>query len=203
VPWIIRNFVSNYSDAILPARILLFAVFFIPPSHILINVFNLKKQFGLIMIFNALALFLTVCGIAFFNIKGPGLWSIAAGTVTGYMVFFIFIFLFSTRGILNGRERGKILIFQFIAVLFTGMVFIGLEKFFPASTSRLRDTSLTALKIGISFVICIPLAVYGFKVSNAWERVKTDTLSALTSARLKIRSFIPDNISPDDQERSL
>lgn len=192
LPWMIRTFINNYSPAIYPARILLFAIFFIPQVGILLNIFVLKKQMGKLIVFHGLALVVTLSSICLFNYLNHSLIYVAYATVLGYAIFFISVLLFS-KDVLTLYEKNKILGLQFLSITGTIIVFIVLEHIFPQQTSKLIDTLYTLIKILISFVICLPIAIWGLKISNAWEKVKEEMNNTFSNIKIKIKSFIPDS----------
>jgi O-antigen/teichoic acid export membrane protein len=198
--WLVRTLIHNYSPAIEPARILLFSLFYVPQMHLLFGLFNLKKHLKRLIFFNALALGLTAVSIIVLNLHYPQLWSIALGTVIGYALAFIITFIVATRDVLSNWEKGKILALQMATVVYTAVVMAGLEYIFPPDQlSKWGDFLHTGIKISLSLALCLPLILFGLKISGAWDKVKEEIASSWHGIRFWIKSFIPETIKIDDE----
>lgn len=179
-PFLIRTFINDYSPAIIPLQILLLTIFTMPQLHILFNIFSIKKQMLNLILFNGAALVITALSVYLFYTVNGTLWSVAAGVAVGYFIFFLFLFFVSTQNILHNYERIKILISLIGTICFSSIVFLLLEYSLPISeTSLLRDALFTLFKIVVSFLLCLPLAIYGLKSIDVWEKVKADIFSML------------------------
>jgi len=202
LPWMIRTMIRNYSDAITPTVILIFTIFFVPQMHILLGLFNLKKQLNRLIVFNGAILLITFGSILLFNLKSQSLFSIAMGTLTGYFLSFILLFLFSTNDVLDFGGKVKILSLQMVAFILTIASYLTLEWIFPyCAASWQLDLAYTLIKITISFILCLPLALYGLMLSGAWDKVKEEICKTWAGLQVTVRAFIPESRDLEEEAK--
>ena len=185
LPFLIRSFINNYSPAIPSIIILLFGMFFAPQADILMNLLTLKKSFKMLIFVSVLALGINVVSICLFNAWEPGITNVALGVLVGNAAFFVILLLIATPGVLSGVEKIRVILYQYLAFLFTVVIFLVLEQVFPVSGIFGTDLMRTFFKFGLSLLCCIPIAIYGLVISDAWHKVKEEIFSIFNGFALR------------------
>lgn len=194
LPFIIASVIKNYTPAIAPVIILLFTLFFAPQSGILLNILTLKKALKTLIFVSAVALLINFSCIYILNLRERSIVNVALGTLIGNAVFFVFLFFISTTGVLDSFQKIKIILFEGISLSFTAVVFFTLEAFFPISQSWVINANHVFFKFIVSLILCIPLAIFGLKISGSWGKVRKEIFSTLSSFGIRVRSTTTEDI---------
>jgi H+/gluconate symporter-like permease len=156
------------------------------------NVLYFQKKLLHLILYNVLSVGILFLSIWLLNIRGVSLFNIALGTVAGYMIFYLFVFMCSSSIVMSIERKIKILLLQFGAMIFTGAVYFALENTIPSpGSSKLLDLGYTAIKMLLGSLACLPLIIYGIKLTNAWEKVKEEISSTWSGWKIRVKSFNP------------
>jgi hypothetical protein len=188
-PWLIRLFIRNYIEGTVPLVILAFSMFFIPQIHLPFNIFLLKKQMRKVVLYNIMNFAIISAAIFLLNFRSPSLQMISLAVVVGSFFCFLIAFWDAMSGILDWHEKALIVIFQQAAVWLCVFLYILLEKYFPSSMSRQLDTINMAIKMSISLLVCLPVAIGALHFMDMLDKVKNEIYQTI----LMIRSrFVAD-----------
>ncbi|MCX5749179.1 MAG: oligosaccharide flippase family protein [Candidatus Saganbacteria bacterium] len=184
-PWLVRLFIRNYIESIPSLVILAFSMFFIPQIHLPFNIFLLKKQMIKVVGYTALNFIILLTSIFLINFQSPSLMMIAVSVLIGQFICFIVVFWDSMTDVLTLKEKIIVLLFLQAAFWSCLIIMLVLERIFPSSMSRGADTINMLIKTTLSFIICVPIAVWALAFTGTWDKVKDEIYSTLINFRTR------------------
>ena len=170
-PFIVRNFIPKYSDAIPSILILLICTFFHVLNSGLTNLWVFEKRlkergmanaFGLIIMSGLLIMQWFVFGLRSIE-------AIACTTLIAYFLYFSYMVIMVGKNFWKVSECLEIIALVACAALWTSaLLFLG-NKSISANLSFINDLKATSFSIIWTFICLLPITILGLKLSKGWS----------------------------------
>ena len=162
IPFLVRNLIPKFAEGIIVVKILIFAIFFIPQTHIPNQLLILNKarvEYSRLIIAGIAAISLFI--LVFYTIEGS-MAAVALGTLAGYGTYFFVLIYRVLRRFFDSGEVWWVYRRAVVSVVWSSSVLLGVSHLFPGQPVGVLGDLLHSIGQGIiSMILIAPLVWFG------------------------------------------